>query len=170
LEWYIRDFLVNAVLGSLFSISGVECLWPDINGKIFVRFSNERIEDSYPFEFIIARYDKRTGYRYTGLASNEVEKLINDYKLDQIIILDWADETAEHFGNAVISCGSDKVYSESAKHFFTAFFSDELYSIYISKVRKVVENANAEIGFQTIPRLSLRYLSSFKSELTEELY
>lgn len=142
LEWHIRDFLVNAILGSLFSISGVECLWPDTNRTIHVRSSNESIEDIYPFEFIIARDETRTGYRYTGLASNEVEKLINDYELDRIIILDWTDETAEHFGNAVIGCNSDKVYSESAKHFFTAFFSDELYRIYISKVRKAVENAN----------------------------
>jgi len=170
LEWYIRDFLVNAILRALFSISLVECLWPSTNRAIHVRFSNESIEDIYPFEFILARDETRTGYRHTGLASNEVEKLLNDYDLDRIIILDWTDETAEHFSNDVIGCNSDKVFSESAKHFFTAFFSDELYSIYTSKVRKAVENANEEIGFQTIPRLSLRYLSSFKSELTGELY
>ena len=170
LEWYIRDFLVNAILGSLFSISFIECLWPDTNGAIHVRFSNESIEDVYPFEFIIARDEIRTGYRYTGLASNEVEKLLNDYELDRIIILDWTDEIAEHFGNDVIGCDSDKVFSESAKHFFTAFFSDELYRIYVSKVKEAVENSNEEIGFQTIPRLSLRYLSSFKSELMGDLY
>lgn len=65
LEWYIRDILINQSLMELFHLFGVECLWPD--KKLEIRFSNEKIEDIYPFEFIVVENENRIGFRYTGL-------------------------------------------------------------------------------------------------------
>lgn len=49
------------------------------------------------------------------------------------------------------------------------FFGKEACDLYIDRIKNAVRIANNDIGFQTIPRLSLRYLSNFKLELLDSL-
>ena len=51
LEWFVRELLINTIFRELFTIHGIESMWPD--NKNYVRYSTEAIEDIFPFEFII---------------------------------------------------------------------------------------------------------------------
>lgn len=157
LERYSRDILINQSLKELLDISGIQCLWPE--KKLEIRFSNESIENIYPFEFIILQEDKRIGYRYTSLCENEVEDLLNDYHLERIVQIDWGIKN-------VIRQGDDSRYVKiSFKEFLEEYFSGLDCNFIIDKFQKAIKEANDNIGFETIPRLSLRYLSNFKDDI-----
>lgn len=167
LEWYIRDFLINQTLQDLFQLYYIPALWPDLNGQIYVRFSNESIESIFPFEFIIDQNGSRTGYRYTQLIPNETEdtSLLKQYELDKIYIIDWKTDDVK----GIINTDENNVYRISAEYFLEDTFDKRISTLFLEKATSAVKNANQEIGFQTIPRFSLRYLSSFKEELERNL-
>ena len=173
LEWYIRDHLVNAVFAELFEMYGIESTWPS-NETVHVCFSNERIEDVYPFEFIVCQNGKNIGYRFTSLCmeDSQLKVLFRKYRLEYVKTIDWSD-TDSLESNKVSYGVSEKyrtqVFNVTLKSFFKEYFSEEAFSVYISKARAAVEKANYEIGFQTIPQLSLRYLSSFKAGIVLSL-
>lgn len=162
LEWYIRDILVNKSMMQLFNLFGVEGLWPD--KKLEVRFSNEKIEDIYPFEFIVIENGNRIGYRYTSLGDSEIDDLIEKYELSKIYQIDW-NSSPRH------SRYSDKkIEVMSIESFLHRYFSEIDYSVILKKYKDAVKSANDDIGFETIPRLSLRYLSNFKVAADEALH
>lgn len=169
LEWYIRDHLVNAVFAELFDLYGIESTWPS-NETIHVRFSNERIEDEYPFEFIVCQTGKNIGYRFTSLCmeNSQLKALFKKYHLEFIKTIDWSDN--DSIKSAKESYGVSEKYrtqvvNVTLKSVFKEYFSEEVFSVYISKARAAVEKAHFEIGLQTIPQLSLRYLSGFKADV-----
>ena len=169
LEWYIRDHLVNDVFEELFDLYGIESTRPS-NETVHVRSSNESIEDLYPFEFIVCQNGKNIGYRFTSLcmADSQLKALFKKYRLEFIKTIDWSDSDSiksakESYG--VSEKHRTQVVNVTLKSIFKEYFSEEVFSVYISKARAAVEKANFEIGFQTIPKLSLRYLSSFKAKV-----
>lgn len=161
LEWFTRDFLINQSLMKLFHLAGIECLWPE--KKKEVRFSNEAIENIYPFEFIVLQDEKRIGYRYTGLCENEVDDLIKDYHLDRIVQIDW--KLKKKCNDNTVPVFTTVSFDEFLGHYFPDLDCESV----IAKFKKAIKEANEDIGFETIPRLSLRYLSNFKDDIDYEL-
>ena len=159
LEWYTRDLLINSIMKELFRFHGVDTLWPDTQRH--VNFSTESIENIYPFEFIIVYTNKRVGVRYTGLVEKEAELLASEYELHSIVRIKWDENTKDY---------KYENYKEmSPEAFFRQHLSSAEYELFIDKVKPAIETANAEIGFGTIPKLSLRYLSNFRTSVENEL-
>ena len=157
LEWFVRDLLINTILHDLFTIHGIESMWPD--NKNYVRYSTEGIEDIFPFEFIIHINGETIGVRYTGLCAGEATELIERYKLSKILHIKWNDELSHRED-------TQREYDViTPADFFEQYLSIAEYEIFLSKVLPAIEAANDEIGFETIPRLSLRYLSNFKADV-----
>jgi hypothetical protein len=164
LEWFIRDELVNATLMELFHLFDVECLFPDTEGKVYVNASNERIEDIYPFQFIVKK--ERIGYRYTSVTEEdeELEQLIADYDIDKIVVINWSLKQDKRNYNS-----DERVSIISFQQFSSTYFPSDISALMLKDFRNAVKQANSDIGFQTIPRLSLRYLSEFKKELYDKI-
>ena len=161
LEWFVRDLLINTILHDLFTIHDIESMWPD--NKNYIRYSTETIEDIFPFEFIFINNGKKIGVRYTGLCAGEAAELIEKYEISKILHIKWNDELTSREGN-------QKEYDViTPADFFEQYLSTAEYDLFLSKVLPAIEAANAEIGFETIPRLSLRYLSNFKSDVNKFL-
>lgn len=158
LEWFVRDYLINDALQKLFEYHKIPTLWPE--KKNYVNYRTESIENTYPFEFIINSKEK-IGVRYTSLCNNEATSLIEKYELDRIIQIRWSDELTNN------EIHQDEYSVFTPETFFKQYLTIEEYSIFISKILSAVEVANSEIGFETIPQLSLRYLSDFKNDISE---
>ncbi len=174
LEWFIRDHLVNAVFAALFELYGIESTWPS-NKTVLVGYSNESIENVYPFEFIVCQNGKNIGYRFTILCmgDSQLKALLKKHRLEYVKTIDWSDNDSIEStkkSSGVSEKYRTQVVNVTLKSFIMEYFSEEVYSVYITKVRTAVEKANNEIGFQTIPQLSLRYLSSFKADILIFLY
>lgn len=157
LEWFVRDLLINTILHDLFTIRGIESIRPD--NKNYVRFSTEDIEDVFPFELIININGKKTGVRYTGLCAGEATGLMKKYEIEKILQIKWDDKLISH------KTHQEEYEVVTPSEFFENYLSTEEYELFLSKVMPAIEAANREIGFETIPRLSLRYLSNFKVDL-----
>jgi len=159
LEWYIRDLLINPILRGLLAIHGVTTLWPE--KKNYIRFSTEAVENVQPFEFVIETEHERVGIRYSGLDADEATEMIARYKLTRIIRIRWDEGRC----NTI-----HEIYEEiSPEDFFALYQMHEVYKFFCEAMCSAVQAANEEIGFNTIPNLSLRYLSDFKAELDKEL-
>ena len=157
LEWFVRDLLINATLHDLFTIHNIESMWPD--NKNYVRYSTESMEDIFPFEFIFVSDGKRIGVRYTSLCAGMAAELKAKYEVEKILQIKWSEKPS---GNE----DDQEEYEVIAPAtFFEKYLSTEEFELFLSKVLPAIEKANAEIGFETIPRLSLRYLSNFKAEV-----
>lgn len=96
LEWYIRD-LVNSILCQLLQGNSSIFMWPDEGTKTLSGFNNSDFEDVYPFEFIMKNKCETVGYRYTFLASDEIDYLVKQYDVNRIVILNWGKRTAIQF-------------------------------------------------------------------------
>jgi len=169
LECYIREHLANAVFAELFELNGIESTWPS-SEHIYSRFSNEAIEDIYPFEFIVRHNGKNIGYRFTmlNMKDSQLKALFKDYHLDYIKTIEWSHTDSPKLKSmqwGISAKYRTQVMNITLENFFGEYFSDEVFSIYISKTMAAVEKANYEIGFQTVPQLSPRYLSKFKAEV-----
>lgn len=162
LEWYIRDILINQSLMQLFYLHNIECLWPE--KKREVRHSNEMIENIYPFEFIIIRGKEKIGFRYTGLCREEIGELIEEYDLSKIKRIRWEND------RKFIDNDDNRYEVTLLEDVFNEYFPNVNFNAIFDKLKKAVEAANTEIGFETIPRLSLRYLSNFKVEVNDMLH
>lgn len=157
LEWFVRDLLINTILHDLFTIHGIESMWPD--NKNYVRYSTEIIEDIFPFEFIININGKKIGVRYTGLCAGEATELIEKYEIGKILQIKWDDKLNDREAH------QKECEVVTPAEFFENYLSTVEYELFLSKVIPAIEAANSEIGFETIPRLSLRYLSNFKADV-----
>lgn len=175
LERYIREHLVTDILCSLLSDKSVS---PDTT--IFVasqkrkvahlsRYDNAKFGDEYPFAFILQTKNERIGYRYSSvcLEEKELPELLEKYAINHIEIIDWSD--TDELDSKKIEWGvckeqRDKVFYVTLHRFILTYLSKEIYQYYLSSVRNAVQEANNIIGFQTIPALSLRYISDFKTD------
>ena len=158
-EWYTRDLLINPILHGLLKNHCIDTLWPE--NRKYVRYSTEALENVHPFEFIVLSGNQRIGIRYTGLNTDEVDTLLNEYQLVRIIRIRWDDRKCD--------AGNGKYSEIPPKEFFSQYLSKEEYNLFNSSIQTAVKAAKDEIGLDTIPRLSLRYLSNFKADLSEML-
>ena len=157
LEWFVRELLINTIFRELFTIHGIESMWPD--NKNYVRYSTEAIEDIFPFEFIIIINGKKIGVRYTGLCAVEAAELMEKYEIEKLLQIKWDEKLTSRDDH------KEEYDVVTPVEFFKNYFSTAEYELFLSKVLPAIEAANTEIGFETIPRLSLRYLSNFKADV-----
>ncbi len=161
LEWKIRDILINQSLRNIFDLFEIKSFWPD--KKYEVLFNNEAIEDIYPFEFILEEDNKRIGYRYTFLLDDDIDELMNNYNLSAIYQIDWNKKKR----NKRAENAHFKIITFEA--FFRKWFIKVDFETVFNKFKLAVKKANDDIGFDTIPHLTLRYLSNFKIEVDKNL-
>lgn len=162
LESAIREQLVNRVFAFLFGEYDINATWPEFD-KIYVGFSNEHIEDIHPFEFRIEKDGYITGYRYTSFCESEeeTEKILEEHGVSKIVVIKWENNIRNE------SC-INYVEEITIGTFLESFFGEDIKTIVMDSLVDVIRKANSEIGFQTIPRLSLRNLSDFRDQsLTE---
>ena len=180
LERYIREHLVTDILCSLLSDKSVS---PDTT--IFVaqkkrkvahlsRYDNAKFGDEYLFAFILQTKNERIGYRYSSICLDEKElpKLLKKYAINHIEIIDWSDTDeldSKKIERGVCEEQQDKVFYVTLHRFILTYLSEEIYQYYLSSVRDAVQEANNIIGFQTIPALSLRYVSDFKADFLRRI-
>ena len=160
MECLVRDLLITPAICGLFKIRNINCALPE-KGK-YVFFRTESLEESFPYEFIIPG-EQRIGVRYTSLCANEAEKLIQEGDVDQIIQISWSGVASS---GDTIQPGFEV---SSPEAFFNRFFTLDEYKVFMDKTTKAIATANSDIGFETIPRLSLRNLSNFKRNISNEL-
>lgn len=175
LERYIREYLVTGILCSLLSDKNVspetDVLTADEPSKVIhlARYDNNSYGDEYPFAFILQTKNSRIGIRYSSiwLKEKELRKQLKRYRIDHIEIIDWSDTDdldSKKINQGFGDCPQDKVFFVTLHRFIATHFSEEIYRYYILCVRNAVQEANRIIGFQTIPALSLRYISDFKAD------
>lgn len=179
LEWKIRDFLVTGIIQSLFEseiVSPHTTLYSICDKKtkpIRFSFSKTCFGEEYPFAFIIETENDRIGIRYSDSCKDEkhLKKQLSRYKISHIEVIDWSDTDA--IDSKYISCyrkePSKTIQFLTLKQFFIKYFSCDIFDLYLTEVRKAVNNANNKIGYQTIPALSLRYVSDFRTECLKNL-
>ncbi|MBQ6407986.1 MAG: hypothetical protein IJJ64_08110 [Butyrivibrio sp.] len=173
LEWYIRDWYVNSTIDDLFKLHDKEVWWPNTD-KHYAWFTNESIEDVLHFEFISDVEGKSVLYRYTDpcLEDEELDAFLEDFEVDHIEVIDWSD--TDSLTNNKVSWGvslekRNKVIQITLHKFFLDHFTEEEYKYFVEKGQEAVRTANNDIGFQTIPKLSLRNLSGFKHDILKWL-
>ncbi len=157
LEWFVRDYLINKIFRELFTIHSIKSEWPDRNK--YVRYSTESIEDISPFEFVFTSNSRRIGVRYTSLCDGEACRLVEKYDIERVLQIKWVNELTSRDGN------QEEYDVITPAAFFEQYLSADEFELFLSKVIPAIEAANSEIGFETIPRLSPRYLSNFKSDV-----
>ena len=174
LEQNIRDNLVTPALVELFKASGIEVIEnekPAANwgGSLY---NNEMFGKDYPVAFRLKTGSANIGVRYSHVCFDdpEAEEFLRSHKLDRVEIIDWSNEKeADAIDYGVSEELRSKFCGVTLKNFFTLHFSVEVYECFVKKIKDAVEVANREIGFHTIPNLSLRYLSEFKQNVLTDL-
>lgn len=158
LESSLRETVINPIILMLCEEFEIDVKPTEVRGHL-VNFSNEHFEDCYPFEFCIKGKNKYIGCRYTGFYEEpkHLKRLYKDYRLENIYIIRWIDEIRHRHE-------SDGTRELTISEFLTEFFDEQISDLVLERIKKAVSQVNDIIGFQTIPRLSLRNLSDFKDK------
>ena len=168
LESRIRDMLITPILLDLLTRSGYTVSVPKQKGNTqYAPCTNEFIEENIPFEFVILSKEKHIGIRYTSfIGSRSIShfRLRLKYGVDQIIIIRW-DDKCRASANKQPTCVNDLLPSE----FFNLYLTAEIYDVFLKELSETIKQAHQIIGYDTIPTLSLHYLSDFKLDLDDQL-
>lgn len=177
LERYIREFLITPVFTNWLTIAGFHCkILKQIDDRHIVRtrYSNYSFGEEFIFAFSIEYQGKKIAYRYSSLCltDEEIVAEMKRWNIDHFEIIDWSDTTslqldAKKYGISPRLRG--KVRYVTLQNFLVSHFNENLASLYLSEIQNAVKKANQLIGFQTIPMLSLKHLSEFKSTILAEL-
>lgn len=119
LEWYIRD-LVNSILFQLFQENSMRFTCPGERAQSLIDFNNIDFEERYPFEFIMKNKCETVGYRYTLLASNEIDYLVKKHNVNRIVILNWENTEDQYSLKERLGCPDKRVTEQSLKSFFVS--------------------------------------------------
>ena len=177
LEWYIRDYLVTPILYELFKTMNIDVVLHPVDKRPNRANNSYEIATygrDYPLTFIITQGNSSIGIRYSffDCKDEEIMGIINDHNLSRIDIIDWSETDSLETNKRVYTTEKkvkERVHYVTLKRLFLDYFSEEVYKKFLEKICVAVEIANKEIGFQTIPNLSLRYLSDFKEATYKKL-
>lgn len=163
LDWKVRDSLINPFFSNAFEAHNITCLWPDT--PLLAGFTTEAFESNYPLEFIIIMKDMRIGVRYTALYGDDLLDCCDAYNLDKVIYIKWENDKKKRQDES-----TSKYITMSLREFIEQYLDKKDYKLFIDKVLPAIELANKEIGFETIPNLSLKNLSVLKHDIVLNLY
>jgi len=177
LEWYIRDYLVTPIIYALLRANGTDVvLHPADKRPNRANNSYDMViyGRDYPLTFIITQGNSSVGIRYClfDCTDEEIMSVLNDHDLNRIDIIDWSETDSLESAKRVHLLEErirDRVRYVTLKHLFREYLSESIYKTFLDKTRDAIERANREIGFQTIPNLSLRYLPDFKEAIYQKL-
>jgi hypothetical protein len=168
LESRIREMLVTPILLELLTQSGYSVLVPEQkDNKVYAPRTNEAFEDDVKFEFIIQTNAKSIGFRYTTIIESRSLSRFHfllKYGVDHITIIHWDGKNSSDV-NKKQACIDDLLPYE----FFNQYLTAEIYDIFLKELSDTINQAHQIIGYDTIPSLSLHYLSDFKLELDDQL-
>lgn len=177
LERYIREFLITPVFTKWLTIAGFHCKIlkkKDNRYIVRTRYSNSSFGEEFTFAFSIEHKGKQIAYRYSSLCftDEEIAAKMKRWNIDHFEIIDWSDTTSlqstkENYGVSLQF--REKVRYVTLQNFLISHFNEDLASLYLSEIQNAVKKANQLIGFQTIPMLSLKHLSEFKSTILTAL-
>ena len=177
----VKEQLVTGVLSKWLKAVGYKCSVP-VNKtyyrmRLFERRSIIAPPYNFPFLFILEINNRRIGYgTYSSLDkyfNKKINLLLLKYNISELIILDASQLNHSNLlSHLTVDFGIVKRVFKvvSLGAFFDQYFSHELYNHYILCVRQAIENANKEIGYQTISNLSAKHLCDFKEKVVEQLY
>lgn len=165
MENAIWKYLVNGVLKDLFSMdycknNEITVIWANMHPQLTFSYVEE-IENHYPVEFTIECSGKRTAYRYTNwyCIGEKRKEFLAAENIDELVIIDFSsDKLSSLLHPALIS---DNVVAITAKTFFETFFSESIFTEYLSSVRQAISEAYKYVGFQTISNLTSQKLPFF---------
>lgn len=151
-------------------------------------YSNTAFGRDYPFAFIVENKNGRIGYRYSTIedyshlpsfnipiepySDLKILSLFNKYQINRITTIEWENTTSltsKHKCNIRNDELSKHIDYITICGFITEYFSDELCQYYINSIRKAVEEAYKEIGYQTVSNLSPKHLSDFREQIIKDL-
>ena len=151
-------------------------------------YSNTAFGRDYPFAFIVENKNNRIGYRYSTIedyshlphvniltethSDLKILSLFNKYQINRITTIEWENTTSltsRHKCNIRNEDLSKHIDYITICGFITEYFSDELCQYYINSIRKAVEEAYKEIGYQTVSNLSPKHLSDFREQIIKDL-
>lgn len=177
IENAIWRFLVNDIFRDLFTseyceANAIVCEWANMHPQLTTSYV-ETIENRYPIEFIITKNEKREGYRYTNCYYDESRycNLFNSKKLSRLSIIDFSSVIQSAFLHPLIAPVGlkEKIRRIQLKDFFSAYFSESEYDIYVSEVRTAVAEAYQHVGKQTITNLTFHHLPFFLKKVLDEV-
>lgn len=102
----------------------------------------------------------------------KILSLFNKYQINIITTIEWENTTSltsRHKCNIRNEDLSKHIDYITICGFITEYFSDELCQYYINSIRKAVEEAYKEIGYQTVSNLSPKHLSDFREQIIKDL-
>lgn len=160
----IKKYLVLNIFELLFSLHNINVSYFDEKSHNTCK----KEKDEKPYEFLINDNGIIKGYRFDSpLKEKEIESLIEQNKFYQTEILNFNTKYTTETKNNVFLRRIQKKYEKyiSVESFFTKYFSEKEYKLYIKLTKEAVQQANEEIGLRTIRTMSGRNLSNFKAEL-----
>lgn len=173
IEFSVRNNMVNPILGSLFTLYGIDATWP--KGSTVVWSNNEKHESVNPIEFLISTNCETVGYRYTfpdSLTAMEVDEILDSLGISRIVVIDWSAaeiEEPKRCPKELCVEGFDSVFQVSSRGFFKKFFPEALYDEFVYRIRDAVARVEDIIGLQAISSLSMPRLAPFRASLIDEI-
>ena len=178
LEAQIREQLVNPILFGLLKLHGYDPHYAKemrINHGhgYLARASNESFEEVNFCQILF----RGTGIRPNAIKYTEVGLFDKQFRrhrclLNKVYIIDW-NETA-HMKDHSIPTESSYHFAKRIKRvalidLFEEYFTIDEYNLFIQKVKKTISEANAVLGFDTIHKLTPRYIHQIKATIKEDL-
>lgn len=188
----LHIFGANALIDDSVDLSfpnGIEINRHD-STRIYPSPSQSVVERNVAFTFIVEKGSERIGYKYShfDLNSKELIKAIKDNHVTSICVIhvdtqiirnNYAKRRKRNIMNSMLPFFEKYIspVKQVANHvmhitlqvFFEKYLSSEAYSVFISKTQKAISCAKKEIGFQTIPQLTPRFLNRFRDKVLDTL-
>ena len=173
MEWAIRNYLINQIFVELFKYYNIKCWFPSEKSRVIrTNYSNEEYGKQHSFSLIIKKNGQYIGYRYSELSASDEEymEVLRRYPIHHIEIIDWSDtDSLKSYRQNYVFRDKKVVRYTTLHKFFLDYFSEDVFRTYINVTRKAVQEAKELIGYQTIPRMSLKNLFLFKKEIEKQL-
>lgn len=174
MEFYFRQYLVDNALKEILDATGKTCHICETDKKkrtpSFV--TTETLERRCPLALIMEDNEERVGIKYTLEGIDSGAELIDEYGIDEIVIIDWSmPETNQHkhFENRKKGVENKYVKYMLLKDFFDQYISADVYSLYVEKCRKAVKEAYREVGYMTITSPTFKNMVEFRDVMINTL-
>lgn len=175
LKRYIRECLVSDILFELFQNEQLSTQYKIVKCSKQINlpdpvpiseYSNSMFVEHYPIVFILSDGKERIGLSYFCQPEpiEVLHSLISTYELNSIEVIRFDEEAS------IPSLQTRfPIKFMTISHFISKYFSKEICETYLQSVKDAIISANNRIGYQSIPLLSVKNISDFKSSVKDAL-